>query len=128
MKYLIYSCMAMALFAPAQFAQKAPGKPVTEAEKAGQKLFFQRCSVCHMGTGPAFKLYGPPLYGDVIKAKGDDAIRTKILDGSVTMPGWKYTFKPAEVDTIIAFMKTLTKEDVVRPAIVRGGGGEAEDQ
>src|SRR5262249_52909767 len=109
------------------FAQTAPGKPVTEAEKAGQKLFFQRCSVCHMGTGPAYKLYGPPLYGDVVRAKGDDAIRAKILDGSVTMPRWKYTFKPVEVDKIMAFIKTLSKEDVVRPSMARGNA-EAEDQ
>ena len=127
MKYLIYSFVSMMLLAQTPFAQVAPGKPVTDAEKAGQKLFFQRCSVCHMGTGPAYKLYGPPLYGDVVKAKGDEAVRTKIMEGSPTMPGWKYTFRPAEVDKIIAFVKTLTKEDVVRPSMVRGNA-EAEDQ
>src|SRR5271155_2893160 len=91
------------LLAQSQFAQKAPGKPITEAEKAGQKLFFQRCSVCHMGTSPAYRLYGPPVYGDVVRSLGDDAVRKKILDGSPAMPGWKYTFKPADVDKIIAF-------------------------
>jgi len=126
MNYLLYTSLSLLLLAPAQFAQTAPGKPVTEAEKAGQKLFFQRCSVCHMGTYPAYKLYGPPLYGDVIRTKGDDAVRTKILDGSPTMPAWKYTFKPADVDKIIAFMKTITKEDVVRESLARGNA-EAEE-
>jgi len=79
-----------------------------------------------MGTYAAYKLYGAPLYDDVIRTKGDDAVRTKILDGSPTMPGWKYTFKPADVDKIIAFMKTMTKEDVVRESLARGNA-EAEE-
>ena len=115
------------LLAQGVFAQSIPGKPVTDGEKAGQKLFFQRCSVCHMGAAPAYKLYGPALYGDVLKAKGDDAIRTKIMEGSPVMPAWKYTFKPADVDNLIAFIKTLTKEEVVRQPATRAGG-EAEDQ
>jgi len=78
-----------------------------------------------MGTSPAYRLYGPPVYGDVVRSLGDDAVRKKILDGSPAMPGWKYTFKPADVHKIIAFMKTLTKDDVVRQS---SGRREAEDQ
>jgi mono/diheme cytochrome c family protein len=124
MKFFRFLSLTL-LLTQSQFAQKAPGKPVTEAEKTGQKLFFQRCSVCHMGAAPAYRLYGPPVYGDVVRSLGDDAVRKKILDGSPAMPAWKYTFKPADVDKIIAFMKTLTKDDVVRQPT---GKGDAEDQ
>lgn len=127
MKYLICSFALTLLMPQTQSAQTAPGKPTTDAEKTGQKLFFQRCSVCHMGTAPAYKLYGPALYDDVVKARGDEAVRNKIMEGSPVMPAWKYTFKVADVDKIIAFIKTMTKDDVVHASAARGNA-EAEDQ
>jgi mono/diheme cytochrome c family protein len=126
MRTLVFLSLSTLFLTQSQFAQTAPGKPVTDAEKTGQKLFFQRCSVCHMGTATAYRLYGPPLYDDVVKASGDEAVRKKILDGSPAMPAWKYTFKPAEVDKIIAFMKTLTKDDVVRQGTTRRGEAEVD--
>src|SRR5260370_38358258 len=105
MRTLFFLTISAFLLAQHQLAQTAPGKPVTEAEKTGQKLFFQRCSVCHMGTSPAYRLYGPPLYDDVVKASGDDAVRKKIRDGSSAMPAWNNTFNPAEPAKTVPLLK-----------------------
>ena len=30
--------------------------------------------------------------------------------GSARMPGWQYTLEPAEIDQVIAFLKTVTPD------------------
>ena len=37
----------------------------------------------------------------------DDALRKQIADGSPKMPGFKYHFKPHEIDALVAYLKTV---------------------
>jgi len=37
----------------------------------------------------------------------DDALRAFVANGSAKMPGFKYHFKPAEIDAIVAYLKTI---------------------
>jgi mono/diheme cytochrome c family protein len=37
----------------------------------------------------------------------DEALRKQIAEGSPRMPGFKYHFKPAEIDALVAYLKTL---------------------
>jgi mono/diheme cytochrome c family protein len=60
-----------------------------------------------------YETYGPLLYREVIAERGDEAVREKIMDGSSSMPGFKYSLKPSEIDSIVAYLKTVKKEDVV---------------
>ena len=47
-------------------------------------------------------------------------MRKKIMEGSPMMPGFQYTLTPAEVDQILAYLKTVTKEAVTpKPASQR---------
>lgn len=116
--------LVLGLFIPqSQAAQKAPGNPVSDAEKTGQKLFFQRCAACHLGGAPRYETYAPPLYNDLVAARGDDALRKFIMEGSPRMPGWRYTLKPADVEKILAYLKTVTKDEVVRQSSSPGGQG-----
>ena len=39
----------------------------------------------------------------------NSCLRTKIKDGSLRMPGYKHTLTDAQVDQVIAFMKTIDK-------------------
>lgn len=80
--------------------------------RRGESTFYQRCSLCHLprirkaGTTP-----GPaPSLSGVLKGatpEREKLVRDYILRGSDRMPGWQYAFSPAQLDDLIAYMKTL---------------------
>ena len=72
----------------------------------GRKLFAQRCAVCHIGTCTE-KSYGTWLNRQRIEAIGEDEARELIMEGSPTMPGWKHTLQPSQVDQIITYLMTV---------------------
>jgi mono/diheme cytochrome c family protein len=80
---------------------------LTETEKAGQRLFLQRCALCHFGAAPTYKPFAVPLNAQVVTNRGESAVREYILRGSPTMPGWQYSLNEAQVTSIIAYVKTL---------------------
>jgi len=84
-----------------------------EPEKIGKRLFFQSCSFCHLGMPTKYQTYGPLLDREVIAGLGDEAVRKKIMDGSRAMPGFKYGFESRDIDSLIAYLKTVKKEDLV---------------
>lgn len=106
------------LFLPQPLAaQTVSAKGLSETEKTGLELFLQRCSVCHLGLPPRYQTYGPLLHQEVVAARGDDAVRKKIMEGSQLMPGFQYTLKPADINNIIAWLKAVKKEDLTpRPS------------
>jgi len=82
-------------------------RSLSATQLAGKKLFVQRCSVCHLPGLPTYKHYGPLLDGKLIAARGEAAEREQISNGSLRMPGFQYVFEPADIDNIIAYLKTL---------------------
>ena len=109
MKHLM--CVAVVLaIAPAVLARQAPvNRALSAAEKSGEKLFLQRCSLCHMGSAPTYRPYGPALDG-IMDVRSEERLRQTILEGKPGMPGWQYSLAPAQVDDIMAYMKTLKKK------------------
>jgi mono/diheme cytochrome c family protein len=78
-----------------------------EKQLLGMRLFNQSCRVCHtkpLLTAP--QQYGPVLSKDSLGGQ-DAALRTFISDGTPRMPGFKYHFEPAQIDAIIAYIKTV---------------------
>src|SRR5581483_4832268 len=106
------------------FAQTRSGAPftpnpnLTAREKAGEYLFFQRCSLCHVPqyskTSAVSDL--PPVFIGLDGMFKDadpgmeNTARTFILNGTQRMPGFKYALKPEEIDNLIAYLKTLAKK------------------
>lgn len=84
----------------------------TAALRRGEATFYQRCSLCHLPRirkerttpGP-----GPSLTGLLKNAdkERETKVRDRILTGSDNMPGWRYSLKPAEIDDLITYLKTL---------------------
>jgi mono/diheme cytochrome c family protein len=100
----------------AQAAQTSP--PSSERENAGRKIFQTRCAMCHVGQEPAVELSTPnaerrPATLGPLLSRGNTtneaALKQKIKDGSVLMPGYKYTLTDQQIDQVIAFMKTVDK-------------------
>jgi len=122
---------AIGLISTAAFAQFFPNFDVGKAmEVAGQKVFADRCAVCHAQKAGARPL-GPSLrgvvgrpaasvagfpYSDALKKSGltwtDDNLRAWIADPSHTVPGTLMPHvslsDPAEQLYVIAYLKTLS--------------------
>ena len=103
--WLLGQVCASAVFAA---QQTPPSASLSATERAGEKVFLQRCSLCHLGSAPTYRPYGPPLAGRV-DAAGEDRARKIIEEGAPGMPGWRYSLDSAQIDSVIAYMKTLKK-------------------
>ena len=107
-------------------AQQAP--TLTPSEKTGRGIFQTRCAMCHVGQEPAAELATtaerrPATLGPLLSKANtiDDAVlRQKIKDGSRLMPGYKHTLTDAQIDQVIAFMKTVGAP-LTRLAVARAG-------
>jgi mono/diheme cytochrome c family protein len=99
-------------------AQYKPAEPVhsagklSDAERHGENLFLQRCSLCHLPR--KLKFGSPPVIGPVLAGQFKDAtpeqmktLRGFILKGGPDMPGFQYGLDSNEVDDLIAYLKTL---------------------
>jgi mono/diheme cytochrome c family protein len=97
--------------------RKAATPPaLSEVELLGKKLFVQRCALCHDLRGqPATTTVGPWIDREVVKARGDAAVRQKITQGSPRMPAWQYTLEPPQVDAVIAYLKTVSPDLRYKP-------------
>jgi mono/diheme cytochrome c family protein len=106
-----------AAFSASGFAQQSGAmNSLTDTQKLGQRIFQQRCAVCHTPPTYGSKVYGPVLYKDLIEGN-EDTIRDFIMSGSKgLMPGFKYGLEPAEIKAVIEFLKTLP-----RPAPPKSG-------
>jgi cbb3-type cytochrome c oxidase subunit III len=87
---------------------------LSPAQLAGKKMFLQRCSACHLPGTPIGEPYGPFLDGKLVASRGEAAVRELIMQGSVRMPGFQYTLKLADIDNIIAYVKTLVYDPVAK--------------
>ena len=81
--------------------------PLNETELKGRTRFAQRCANCHGGTA---QRPGPPLGQQTVERLGDSFIREKVGKGSQMMPGFAFSLEPAQIDQIIAFLKTVAPQ------------------
>lgn len=106
---------AFCLVAPPEVATQSrpPGQAVsTGAAARGEAWFYQRCSLCHMGRivkDDRYEPMGPRLDGVLKNASPDreKLVREQIQRGSPRMPGFTYSFTPAEFEELMAYIKTL---------------------
>src|SRR6516162_10177140 len=78
MRFLVRLFVLVLFLTPLRAAQNSGGgKSLSKTEKAGEKLFLQRCSLCHLGYAYSYVTYGPPLYNELIAEVGEKAAREK---------------------------------------------------
>ncbi|HEY2137166.1 MAG TPA: cytochrome c [Xanthobacteraceae bacterium] len=119
--------MAIAFAAGPAFAQPAADK-LDDTQRLGQRLFNQSCRVCHAKPQFNSAQYGPVLSQDSL---GGDAraLRETISNGTPRMPGFRINFQPAQIDAIVAYLKTVPSPAAsnaapapgAAPARARGG-------
>ena len=95
--------LVLAAAAPAAYAQRGD---LNDTQQLGRQVFAQSCGVCHLQPSLGVKTYGPVL--NMTSAAGnDEAMRAFIVNGTDRMPAFKYYLKPAEINAIIAYLKTV---------------------
>ena len=99
---------ALAAVAPAAFAQQSTLREtqLSETQLLGRQVFAQSCGICHLQPSLGVKTYGPSL-NKATAAGNDEVMRAFIVNGTDRMPAFKHYLKPAEIDAIIAYLKTL---------------------
>jgi mono/diheme cytochrome c family protein len=101
----LFSLVPLCTFAvPA--APAAGEGALSDKELLGMRLFNQSCRVCHVKPQLTSPQYAPALSRDSL---GGDAgtMREVISNGTPRMPGFKYHFEPAEIDAVVAYLKTV---------------------
>ena len=117
--FLLLTCGIFFLAALAAQAQQAssPAPALNEQQTTGKRLFNQNCRLCHFperenvkDPNDPGKTVGPRLDGlfKGEKPRPEALVKTFIQQGvSGKMPGFRYGLEPAEIDAIIAYLKTL---------------------
>ncbi|MGH9255995.1 MAG: c-type cytochrome [Vicinamibacterales bacterium] len=91
---------------PNAFAQQ-PADGLNDQQRLGRQVLAQSCGVCHLPPARGAKTYGPVL--SKASGAGDDAlVRKIILEGTPRMPAFKYMLQSADVDAIVAFIRTVS--------------------
>jgi mono/diheme cytochrome c family protein len=109
-KYLlVVAIVAVGSSALAQaFAQSSGGSGgLSDVERKGKGMFQQRCSLCHLPRSyDDDSTYGPKLSAATVTGK-EAVVKEFIRQGTPKMPGFQYGLTPDEIDSIIAYLKTV---------------------
>lgn len=107
---LVFGLLFLLTFAAqcsrAQSQNQKASPNLTEQQRLGRQIVAQSCAVCHLPSGPGAKTYGPALNKSTLP-DDDDMIRQTILEGNTRMPGFQYFLQPAQVDAVIAYLRTV---------------------
>ncbi len=111
MNYRILATLLCVSFAPWTLHAQQPSakKPLADQQKLGQRIFQQRCSICHTLAMVTSTPYGPLLSKEVVEGR-ESSVRTTILEGATgLMPSFRYGLEPVEIDAIVAYLVTVEK-------------------
>lgn len=95
----------LAASASVAHAQQADGS-LNKKQLQGRHLLAQSCGICHLQPASGSVTYGPVL--NKASVGGNDVgMRALIANGTERMPGFRHYLKPAEIDAIVAYVRTV---------------------
>jgi len=106
---MIRSAVAVLLLlaaGPQSAAAQQAGAELNDTQKHGRQVFAQSCGVCHLPPALNARTYGPGLSKETAGGS-DEVIRGVISEGTPRMPAFKHYLQRAEIDAIIAYLKTV---------------------
>lgn len=118
---LLYVLLLLIPTLPVASAQDGP-----QQQRLGLRLFNQSCRVCHTKPTLLSGMYGPALSMNTL-AGNADALRAFISNGTARMPGFKYDFTPAQIDAIVAYIKTIPVPAQTAPAPAKASNSPGAD-
>jgi mono/diheme cytochrome c family protein len=96
-------------------AQQAE-QPLNDKQTVGRNLFAQSCVVCHVKVQLTNVGHFGPVLSRMSLGGQEDLMREFISNGTPNMPGFKYHFRPDQIDAIVAYVKTLPVPAPAAPA------------
>jgi mono/diheme cytochrome c family protein len=117
-------CVVLLLLPFTALSQSVSAQPAggtgspDDVRKLGQQLFLQHCGACHRKPTITTEPYGPALSRDSLGGQ-DAALRQLISNGTPRMPAFKYQFAAAQIDAVIAYVKSLPPPPAPAPAAPR---------
>ena len=109
---------------PLGVAAQSPG--ANKQALVGMRLFNQSCRVCHTKPTLLSPQYGPSLSMNTLGGNAE-TMREVVSNGTPRMPGFKYDFKPAQIDAIVAYIKTIPAPAPAAPAPGKAGASPGAD-
>ena len=106
MKRAAWLVAAVLTICPSVTHTQPAGDGLTDQQRLGLALFNQSCRVCHTKPQLSSPLYGPALSRASLGGQ-ESVMRQVIGDGTPRMPGFKHHFQPAQIDAIVAYLKTI---------------------
>lgn len=106
MKRTAWFGLLVLAFSAQSAAAQQPGDNLSDQQKLGRQVFAQSCGVCHLPPALGARTYGPALNKDA-GGGDDDVMREFITNGTPRMPAFKFYLKPAEIEAIIAYVRTV---------------------
>jgi mono/diheme cytochrome c family protein len=103
----------------------AVAQDLNDTQRQGQHLFNQSCRVCHAKPQFNSAQYGPTLSKDAASGNAK-AMHEVIANGTPRMPGFKYHFKPEQIDAIVAYLQTVSSNAASPSAPARRSGADAD--
>ena len=94
---------------PAESA-RPPAPQLNAQQLEGLRHFNQACRVCHTKPQLTSPQYAPVLSSGSLGGS-DGAMRAYIANGTQRMPGFRFHFKPTEIDALVAYLKTIPQID-----------------
>ncbi len=86
-----------------------------DKQLTGMRLFNQSCRVCHVKPQVTSPQYAPVLSRESLGGQ-EDVMREVIGNGTPRMPGFKVHFQAADIDAIVAYLKTVPPQGAPAPA------------
>lgn len=89
--------------------------PAARGQSEAETLFKAKCAGCHgqdgTGSTPAGKAMGAhDLRSPDIQKESDSDLAAVIVKGKNKMPAYDKKLKPAEIDGLVAYIRTLAKK------------------
>src|SRR6202022_2299022 len=115
----LFALTMLAVWPHGVFAQQiAANSPLDDKQLLGMRLFNQSCRVCHTKPQMTSPLYGPEL-SQSSAGGSEEVMRDVIGNGTPRMPGFKYHFEPAQIEAIVAYLKTIAPSAAPAPGAAR---------
>lgn len=106
--------LSAATLAAAAVEPAAGAEAMSAKELEGMQLFNQHCRVCHTKPLLTAGQYGPVLSQSSLGGDAQ-ALHDFIANGAPRMPGFKYSFDGAQIDAVVAYLKTVPPPPPANP-------------
>jgi len=88
---------------------RTAASPADDHVAPGEKIYLQFCGGCHGFNGIAWYVNSPSFVLRERLEKSDAELKSSIKNGLGAMPAWEHMLKPAQIEALVQFIRTLAQ-------------------